>query len=376
LAKNDGYNTNNNVIKICIDQNLPNTDQILRSADIAKVENPLNVPLVKIRKSFGGPSEHDPLSMAILTGTRWENGRVLKVRFLNGIEQIHTKVEQIAKEWERYANIKLQFIQNGNAEIRIAFKWNGDRGSWSALGTDALLRNQTRPTMNFGWLETNTSNDEYNRVVLHEFGHALGCIHEHQNPHPSGEIPWDKDAVYTYYMGAPNNWKKEDVDHNLFRKYNQESTNFSEFDRESIMTYWIPNEHTIGDFEVPRNKQLSQTDKSFIQSIYPFESKPIVEILVGASAIEADIGEHGEEDLYSFEVKQKGQHIIETSGSTDVVMGLLGPNTQTDLIDEDDDSGVSRNAKISADLQPGIYHIRVSHYRSTGTGTYKISVRQ
>ena len=47
------------------------------------------------------------------------------------------------------------------------------------------------------------------------------------------------------------------------------------------MTYWIPNEHTIGDFEVPRNKQLSKTDKSFIQSIYPFESKPIVEIIVG-----------------------------------------------------------------------------------------------
>ena len=93
-----------------------------------------------------------------------------------------------------------------------------------------------------------------------------------------------------------------------------------------------------------------------------------------ASAIEADIGEHGEEDLYSFEVKEKGQHIIETSGTTDVVMGLLGPNTQANLIDEDDDSGESRNAKISADLQAGIYYIRVSHYRPTGTGTYKISV--
>ena len=98
-------------------------------------------------------------------------------------------------------------------------------------------------------------------------------------------------------MGAPNNWTKEDVDHNLFRKYSQQSTNFSEFDRESIMTYWIPNEHTIGDFEVSSLKQINL--------IYPFESKPIVEIIVGASAIEADIGEHGEEDLYSFEVKQK-----------------------------------------------------------------------
>jgi len=368
--KSNNYDT----IKVCVDQNLANTDQIMRSADIARSENPLNVPLVRMRRSFGGPSERDPLSMAILTGTRWQNGKSLKVRFLNGIGAIQAKVEQIAKVWEEHANLKLQFIQNGNAEIRIAFKWNGDRGSWSTLGTDALLRSQTRPTMNFGWLETNTSNDEYNRVVLHEFGHALGCIHEHQNP--SGVIPWDKDAVYAYYMGPPNNWTKEDVDHNLFAKYSQESTNFTEFDRESIMTYWIPNEHTIGDFEVPRNKQLSTTDKSFIKAIYPFESKPIVEISVGASATEAEIGKHGEEDLYSFEVKQKGQHIIETRGSTDVVMGLLGPDNQTNLIDEDDDSGYSRNAKIIANLQTGIYYLRVSHYRPTGTGKYKISVRR
>ncbi len=46
-----------------------------------------------------------------------------------------------------------------------------------------------------GWLEPDTPNDEYRRVVLHEFGHALGGIHEHQSP-ASGVIPWDKPKVY------------------------------------------------------------------------------------------------------------------------------------------------------------------------------------
>ena len=41
--------------------------------------------------------------------------------------------------------------------------------------------------MNYGWLEPDTELREYQRVVRHEFGHALGMIHEHQNPAAAGE---------------------------------------------------------------------------------------------------------------------------------------------------------------------------------------------
>jgi len=44
--------------------------------------------------------------------------------------------------------------------------------------------------MNYGWLRDDTQDEEYSRVVLHEFGHALGCIHEHQQP-KFGRV-WDK----------------------------------------------------------------------------------------------------------------------------------------------------------------------------------------
>ncbi|WP_218780913.1 hypothetical protein [Paenibacillus amylolyticus] len=34
--------------------------------------------------------------------------------------------------------------------------------------------------MNFGWFDQDTEESEFERTVMHEFGHALGCIHEHQ----------------------------------------------------------------------------------------------------------------------------------------------------------------------------------------------------
>jgi hypothetical protein len=41
-------------------------------------------------------------------------------------------------------------------------------------------------TMNLGFFDKAT--------VLHEFGHAIGLIHEHQSPFKGG-FEWDKDEV-------------------------------------------------------------------------------------------------------------------------------------------------------------------------------------
>lgn len=205
--------------------------------------------------------------MSILIGKNWQSGRTIKVRFMdNPPKKVRDKIEQYAHEWEQVANIKFSFGSDANAQIRITCKL-GD-GSWSYLGTDALVIPKNRATMNYGWFVENTPDDEFSRTTLHEFGHALGAIHEHQ--HPIAGIPWNRPVVYDYYMQTQG-WTKEDVDQQIFFKYDLNQTNSSQYDKGSIMHYAVPKELLLDPaFAVGWNRRLSATDKSFIKQVYPF----------------------------------------------------------------------------------------------------------
>jgi hypothetical protein len=228
--------------------------------------------------------------------------------------------------------------------------------------------------MNYGWFGPDTEDDEYSRTVIHEFGHALGCIHEHQ--HPDNDIPWDREAAYLYYQRT-NGWDRAKVDLNVFQRYSRAQTQFSQFDRDSIMEYPIDESLTVGNYAVGWNRSFSSTDKTFIAACYPKDrpADAFQELPVGI-AIQADIGKHGEEDLYKLVVTGTGWYTVETTGPTDLVMSLSGPESQTTLLAEDDDSGQGRNAKIRVDLSPGTYWVRIRHFKPTHTGQYSLSARR
>ena len=94
---------------------------------------------------------------------KWKPGRELEIYFLDGESQVQAKVAEVAKQWMKFANIKLKFGNNRNAQIRISFK---QRGYWSAIGTDALVTDyfpKNQPTMNFQGFNLKTPDSEYHR---------------------------------------------------------------------------------------------------------------------------------------------------------------------------------------------------------------------
>jgi hypothetical protein len=121
--------------------------------------------------------------------------------------------------------------------------------------------------MNFGWLHENTDEDEWERVVVHEFGHALGCIHEHQSP--SEHLKWNKTAVYKAFSGPPNFWSKEEIDFNVLQKYSRKGMTYSIFDPESIMLYQFDGSLFTDHKGTPLNTHLSKLDKQMITRMYP-----------------------------------------------------------------------------------------------------------
>lgn len=357
------------VIRACIDRALPD-ELLLEGMHRSVTENPLNAPVINRRTLPPGVMPDMPRQyLAGITGKLWRPGRTLRVRFLDGDPQVQERIPPFAQVWSNFANLKFIFTTDEDAEIRISFQ---SQGSWSYIGTDALVIPKNQPTMNFGWLTRSTADDEFSRVVTHEFGHALSCIHEHQNP--STNIPWDKEAVYDYYQGPPNYWTRDQVDINIFTRYAADITQFSDFDPRSIMLYPIPNQLTIGDYEIGWNKVLSETDKRYIGVLYPSAQKSAHELTVDGPAVAAAIGQHGELDSFTFIVTQPGDYRIETEGELDVVVTLFGPDDETRFVGMDDDSGRRLNARLVAALQPGRYFVRVRHYSGTRTGDYQIGV--
>ena len=209
---------------------------------------------------------------ALPRASKWEQkGMEISVSFLDDEHGLRERVRKYAREWthefvEGMANVRFTFrTDTSDTNIRITFKAAGNS---SAVGTTCLhIDDRAKPTMKFGNLNAGSADEAVRRAVLHEFGHALGLVHEHQNP--AGGINWNEPVIYRDLMRPPNGWTREQVKRNMFDAYNKNETNFTAFDPQSIMIYPIPARWTTDSFSVEWNTQLSEQDRKFIAEQYP-----------------------------------------------------------------------------------------------------------
>lgn len=222
-------------------------------------------------------------------------------------EQTINAIKAATKDWEKVANIKFIWKERtDNAIIRIAFRPGGGESSRvsersnrsriatqgynSLVGTTHLAPDvkdaQDEKTMNldFRFFDRNNNpipddSSEIYGTTLHEFGHAIGCVHEQINPDTVGKLVWKPDAVYTWFSKPENQnptWSKAKVDNNFnkFEPMPNDSVLHTKWDGTSIMQYFILKEWTSNlTADIPEPTKLSDYDKKFIGDMYPFPPK-------------------------------------------------------------------------------------------------------
>lgn len=237
------------------------------------------------------PSDVSDLpAAAFLRSTLWERGQTITISFIDRRAEPWKKawVKKVVTEMvQPYVNLKLVFGDAGEqADIRITFAH--ENSAYSRLGTQSTWykgSNEQPESMNLGWLDephrgsftfegvtyqfpgcTYCSKNTNGSVIIHEFGHALGMVHEHQNP--KGGIQWDESAVMRYFKGAPNYWNEEQIRFNVMDKYDSSLLNASEYDPKSIMLYAFPASLTTNGVGTQANSVMSPTDIKWMAKVY------------------------------------------------------------------------------------------------------------
>lgn len=200
--------------------------------------------------------------------TSWKAGQIIKVYFLNGSEKERGEVEHHAREWEKYGNFRFEFHQEPKTkkEHTILIKFEKQQpgvAGWSTLG--AGTESTTAHSMSFYPGISGAS------TVQHEFGHALGLHHEQINP--AGALDWIPEKAYKYFQDNFK-WNRQKTDEEIFQKQTDKYYNWTAFDHESTMGYYIPGELFKSGTPLGHSFNLSDGDKEGIAKMYPGRQAP------------------------------------------------------------------------------------------------------
>jgi hypothetical protein len=284
------------------------------------------------------PQTNDGLEWVVNDLQHWEPGATIRVAFLGGSTELHAAIADALKPVHEACNLTLDLgldaatgkyrtwseqDQDFVAEIRVSFD---QKGYFSLVGMDSVNVDVGRPidkvggrpfqrSLNLGGYDVQRP-FRWRGTVVHEFLHAIGFHHEHQNlTGPCQEdFRWDDDpgytrttdargsytvdaaglrpGIYTYLSGPPNGWERPKVDHNL-RPATQQGVVYGPFDRASVMLYRFP----ALFYKTPNSTcapagdgdGLSAGDIEGLKRLYPVGSQAILELVKRSTSLRSSL---------------------------------------------------------------------------------------
>ena len=228
--------------------------------------------------------------------------------------------------------------------------------------------------MNLGFLDGGTA--------AHEFGHAIGLAHEHQNP--AGGIQWNEEVVHprdgkvAQLLGRGHHAPQRPAQ--VQRRPDQWHRVRPRFDHALFLSRrsW-----TLNGIATKANEMLSSMDKAIYrrrEDVPENRCAPsdATELKVNAKRrTQASIGKVGEEDLFRFTAAADGRYVIDTRGPDRRGHEALWAQQRDGADRRRRRLRLDTNARIAADLIAGDYFVQVRHYnRASGMGNYSVKVRK